>query len=327
MLIVLSFVFLITSCGQKRKNTKVRSIGNTSEILVVLDSEQQWDNIVGKTIRSYFGQEQYGLPQPEPVFKLAHLTKRSFSELFKKHRNILIIQIDPKKYAIPKVETFEDLWASPQRVIHVQAPDNQSFVKLLNSRAEAIAEKYNQAERQRILSVYRPSSRNKVTDKLVKTFGLKMTIPSGFFTAKTEPGFMWVRKEANDYSQGIMVISETYKDTAQFSTASIVARTNRFLMQYVPGEADSSFMQIDQEFVVPRTKAVTGFVSDYTIEMRGLWKVEGDFMGGPFLSYTFLDPRTNHIVTLYGYVYRPSKKKCNLLRQVEAILYSTRFVD
>ncbi len=59
--------------------------------------------------------------------------------------------------------------------------------------------------------------------------------------------------------------------------------------------------------------------------MRGVWNVEHDFMGGPFVSYTFVDPGNNQIVTIYGYVYHPNKKKRNLLRQVEAILYSVRF--
>jgi len=321
----LAMLIFLSSCEQSSKSTKPRSIGNTSEILVVLDNEQQWDNSIGKSIRAYFGKEQYGLNQVEPLFNIAHLNGRSFSDMFKKHRNILIVHIDPK-IEKPKIESFENLWASPQQVINFHARNNQEFVELLNKNASTILDKYNRAERQRILSVYRPSSRNKVTDQLVEKFKLKMTIPSGFFMAKSEPGFMWIRKEANDYSQGIVVITENYQDTAQFSKASIVARTNRFLKQYLPGEQDSSFMQIDEEFVSPLAKTVTDFVTDYTVEVRGLWHVEGDFMGGPFLSYTFLDQRSNKIVTLYGYVYHPNKKKRDLLRQVESILYSTQFV-
>ncbi|MCF6342197.1 MAG: DUF4837 family protein [Bacteroidales bacterium] len=326
VLCALFLVLLMSSCEQDKNGSKPRSIGNTSEILVVLDNEQQWDNTVGKTIRDYFGREQYGLNQPEPIFKLAHLTKKSFSDLFKKHRNLLIVHIDPA-IEKTKIESLENLWASPQQIINIQSPDNQAFVDALRENANTIIEKYNRAERQRILSVFRPTSRNKVTGWLAQAFHLKMTIPSGFFMAKSEPGFMWIRKEANKYSQGIIIISEAYKDTAQFSAASILARSNRSLKQYVPGEQDSSYMQVYDEFVVPHAKNISGFVSDYAIEIRGLWKVEGDFMAGPFVSYTFLDPRSNQIITLFGYVYHPNKKKRDLLRQVESILYSTRFID
>ncbi len=324
-LILLSLVFLTTSCDQKTGSTKPRSIGSTSEILVVLDNQQQWDNTIGKTIRTYFEKEQYGLNQVEPIFNVAHLGKQNFSDMFKKHRNILIVHIDPK-LTKTKVESIEDLWASPQQIINIESPSNQLFSEALSENASTIIDKYNLAERKRILSVYRPSSRNKATNQLAKTFHYKMTIPSGFFVAKSEPGFMWIRKEANNYSQGILIIAEPYQDTAQFSSASIVARSNRFLQQFVPGEQDSSYMQIDEEYVDVQVKTITDFITDYAVELRGLWNVEGDFMGGPFLSYTFLDPQTNQIVTLHGYVYHPNKKKRDLLRQVESILYSTQFV-
>ena len=54
-------------------------------------------------------------------------------------------------------------------------------------------------------------------------------------------------------------------------------------------------------------------------------EVEGDYMSGPFVSYTFVEPNSNNIVTLMGYVYLPNKEKRDLLRQLEAILYSARF--
>ena len=324
-LFILILAFLTSSCDQKRESTKPRSIGSTSEILVVLDNQQQWDNAIGKSIRTYFGEDQYGLNQPEPIYNLAHLNKSSFSDMLKKHRNILIVHIDPK-IKETKIESFVDLWASPQQIINIQAQNNQEFSKTIGENANTIMSKYKQAERKRILSVFRPSSRNKVTDQLVETFQFKMTIPSGFYMAKSEPGFMWIRKEANDYSQGIMVITETYQDTAQFSKASIVARTNRFLQQYVPGEQDSSYMQIDEEYLTALAKNVNDFATEYAVEIRGLWHVEGDFMGGPFLSYTFLDPQSDQIVTLHGYVYHPNKKKRDLLLQVESILYSTQFI-
>jgi hypothetical protein len=83
-------------------------------------------------------------------------------------------------------------------------------------------------------------------------------------------------------------------------------------------------MTLDEEYLVPEPKAVNGFAADYAIELRGLWDVENDFMGGPYVSYTFADNESEYIITVFGYVYNPNKDKRNLLRQVEAILYSTK---
>ncbi|NOX86218.1 MAG: DUF4837 family protein [Chlorobi bacterium] len=321
----LTMVFFVTSCTETVKRTKKeRSMGSTSEILVVVQNEQQWENNVGKVIRKYLAQDQYGLNQPEPIFKLSHIQKQSFSELFHKHRNLLIVNID-KNAKEPKIESFKDYWAKPQEVITITAPSAMEFVKMFKNNAETFIQKYSHTERERILSVYRSSCPNKVTEAVLKQFKLDMIIPKDYYVAKTDTNFMWIRKETNTFSQGLLIFEDPYIDTVQFSTASIIARTNRFQKQYVPGATEGSFMSIDEEFVVPRARVVTDFTTDYAVEVRGLWKVEGDFMGGPFLSVTFVDPRTNHIVTIMGYVYYPAKDKRDMLRQLEAIIYSTTF--
>jgi len=63
----------------------------------------------------------------------------------------------------------------------------------------------------------------------------------------------------------------------------------------------------------------------YTVEMRGLWKTEGAFLGGPFVSYTTVDTIRNRVVTVDGFVYGGKKTKRNLIRQVEAILTTLEF--
>jgi hypothetical protein len=323
LLVVLIFT---TSCDQNDKRSgKVRSIGNTSEILVVVENEQQWENHIGQVIREYLGRDQYGLNQAEPIFTLAHVSKTSFSDLLKKHRNILVVEIE-EKVTESKIESSIDLWAKPQQIIKITSPSSSDFVSVFESNAAIFEEKFSKTERDRILTVFRASSNKKVVKKMQENFGFKMTIPREFYTAKTAPDFMWIRKEVAKYSQGILIMSEPYQDTAQFSQASIISRIDRNMQEFVPGTVEGSFMVTSDEYVIPKSEVINNFITDYTIETSGIWKVKHDFMGGPFLSYTFLDKRNNQIITLLGYVYQPNKKKRDLLRQLEAILYSTEFV-
>ncbi len=60
------------------------------------------------------------------------------------------------------------------------------------------------------------------------------------------------------------------------------------------------------------------------IEMRGLWNLEGGFMGGPFISYAFIDSATTRAVVVTGFVYAPREEKRELLRQVEALMYTVK---
>ncbi len=324
-IIALLVVITISSCDDNIKRSGLpRSIGNTSEVLIVLQNGQQWDNIVGQSIKRNLAQDQYGLTQVEPIFDLAHITINNFSDMFKKHRNILIVNID-KKATETKVEKFTNKWSNPQRIIRITSPSASIFADELEQYTDGIISDYSEAERSRILSVFRPSSKNKVLKAVRDKFKLDITIPQGFYVAKTEPGFMWIRKEVTDFSQGIIIISEPYINEEQFSTNSIVARTNRDLKLYIPGEAKESYMAITEDYVPTIAKQIDDFVSEYTIEVRGVWNVEHDFMGGPFVSYTFVDSNTDQIITIYGYVYHPNKKKRNLLRQLEAIIYSVKF--
>ncbi len=321
----ITFIFLFTSCDENiKKNGLPRSIGNTSEVLVVLQNDEQWESMIGDTIKHYLGEFQYGLMQAEPIFNLSHITINNFSDMFKKHRNLLIISIDNNATDVT-VETSVNKWASPQQIIKMNTPSSRLLADEFHLYYEEIIAGFNKAERERILNVFRPSSRNKVRSSVLKKHNIDITIPQGFYVAKTEPGFMWIRKEVSDYSQGIVIISEPYMDEAQFSQQSIIARSNRDLAQYIPGPTEESYMSLDEEYIPAKRTIINDYPIDYAVEIRGVWIVKQDFMGGPFISYTFTNPDYSEIITLMGYVYHPNKEKRDLLRQLEAILYSVKF--
>ena len=58
--------------------------------------------------------------------------------------------------------------------------------------------------------------------------------------------------------------------------------------------------------------------------MRGLWRVQGDMMGGPFVSHTRLDEQNNRVIVVEGFVYAPETEKRNFIRRIEAALYTLR---
>jgi hypothetical protein len=61
--------------------------------------------------------------------------------------------------------------------------------------------------------------------------------------------------------------------------------------------------------------------------MRGLWKLEHDFMGGPYISLSVLDPARKRVITVEGDVYAPKNNKRNLLQQVAAMIYTLDLPD
>jgi hypothetical protein len=57
-------------------------------------------------------------------------------------------------------------------------------------------------------------------------------------------------------------------------------------------------------------------------EVRGLWDVYNDYMGGPFVAHAFYSQDGKDIIVLLSFVYAPRYDKRQYLRQVESILYS-----
>jgi hypothetical protein len=86
----------------------------------------------------------------------------------------------------------------------------------------------------------------------------------------------------------------------------------------VPGQFENTYM-ITEHLYEPIMKKVT-IDGKNAIETRGLWIVKNDFMGGPFLSYTFPDKKNNRLIIIEGFSYSPSVKKRDFVFELEAIL-------
>lgn len=316
-----------SSCDRSNdKPRKERSAGGTSEILVVTQNEEQWEGMIGDTIRAFFLQPQYGLPQPEALNKLTHINVSGFSDMFKKHKCLLIVEINPNLDK-PVVETGEDLWAAPQRVMKIVAPDRTSWCQVFNEQKEAYKVMYDKVERDRIMTVLRPSNDVNITKRIKEKMGFDITIPSGFFIAKDEPDFMWIRKELDKNSFGLFIYTTPYKDTLQLEMNSLVSTRDRMMQKYVPGPTNGSFMTTDKFDMPPVVSYISNYPTGFAAEMRGLWCLVGDYMAGPFVSYTFPDNATGNLVTLEGYVYYPNHDKRDDLLQMQSILYSVRMAE
>lgn len=324
---LIAAVCMLASCAEESAaGRKDRSIGGTAEIEVVTQNNEQWNGMIGDSIRHFFLDYQYGLPQPEARCDVAHINVSGFSNMFQKHKCILEVEINPSlEKAV--AETAEDLWAAPQRYVKISAPNATAWVELFEKQKEVYLQWFNKVERARILNVFRPTADKGIADAIAQKFGFTLTVPQGFYIAKDEPNFMWLRKELERSSSDLVIYQVPYQDTAQFNAESLVAMRNMMLGRYIPGPSEGSYMSTEIEFVPPLLTNVHDFPAGYTMEMRGMWRVENNYMGGPFVSYTFADSRTGNLVTVEGFHYEPNQKKRNMLLQLESIAYSLKFVE
>ena len=322
---IIALVAVMTSCFNKKvDNRKDRSVGGTSEILFVTQNDEQWNGQMGQAVRDFFEQEQYGLPQPEKTFKVAHININALNDMFKKHRNLIIGEIVPD-LTNPIIETQDNWQSAPQYAIKIKAKDAETWVKVFDNQKDELKKIFDNNERARFMDFFRPMANAKVMDALKNTYGLTMTIPDGYYVAANNNYFTWLRKEETDKSFGLIIYQLPYRSTDDFSEERLIKRCDSVTKKYIPGPTDGSYMTLDKEFIKPVFRVVPEFPATYAVEMRGLWKTEGEFMAGPYVAYTFVNPQANRITTVEGYVYYPNKPKRDLLRQVETIIWSLKF--
>jgi len=317
-LILLSlFLFSCNTPGGKMETIT----GKSGEVIVVIGKEV-WKGSEGSILREYLSQSQSSLPQEEPIFDLINVPPEAFVSLFKTHRNILTVKISPT-YTEPKVEFTNDTWAYPQAVVNIQASSTENFIELFKANGDKIIAYFLKAEKDRLKSMYKAVNEKAVYNTLLDEFHLQLYVPRGFNIVKKDSNFVWIRYDTPLITQNILLYTYPYDSDSIFTKNYQVEKRNMVTKANVSGPRPGSYMTTEME--IPQDFSIFKYNGNYASEMRGLWRVENDFMGGPFISLSVLDASRRRVVTIEGNVYAPKNDKRNYLRQLEAMVYSLEF--
>lgn len=314
------FVLLLFGCkpDQQVEGVLPGVSGKPGEILVVMDTSK-FNHEEGLAMKKKLQEAHKALPQAEPMFDLINIPGHAFKNVFRRYRNILIVNID-SKYSKPRFAVRKNVYAKPQTIIHAQAPNDSSLRELFNQKGEVAVEKFLDAERSRYINTYKDISNAEAMDHLTKKFGIDLVIPKGYAVKLDTTNFSWISQETPDYTQGIFVYKRPYKENHSFTVANLVNTRNTFTEKYVPGPSLDSYM-IVEELLTPYLNRQVINGNEVAI-MRGLWKVKNDFMGGPFVSMSILTKDKKQVITADGFVYAPRFDKRDYVRQIESILYT-----
>lgn len=321
-LIIASLVF-ITSCDFRTETLKPKVSGLAGEVILVM-SQADWDSGIGDECRKILSTDLFGLPQSEPVFDVIHVTPERFDNIFTSHRNIITVKTNPH-FTEPKIVVLNDQWSFPQLVINVTAATDSTCINLLSDNANQIVDRINVAERERVMINYKRYQEAGIYNALVQKYNVSLTIPKGYNLDVDSSNFIWISNETPLVSQGIFVYFYPYTDEANFLPEELVSKRNQFLKDFVEGPSVNTWMTTED--ILPPDYSEFEHDGRYYAKLRGLWKLENGFMGGPFISLSTVDEKRQRIVTVDGYVYAPSEEKREFLRQVESILYSLEILD
>ena len=319
----LSLIFLVAlvSCQSNQGAGLSRNVTGRAGELVVVISDEAWDGKPGTIIRENLAQEQLALPQDEPLFDLIKVRHEGFKSIFKTTRNIIQTRISPNVDSVGV--TFQDnVWASPQATVIIQTRNENEFEELFNKNKDRIMSYFLKAEKDRLAMNYDKYFERGVYNVLDNDFGFTLKVAPGFQIAEQKKDFIWLKYETPEISQGIILYTFPYVSDSAFMVDYQLKVRDSILRANVPGPTQGSFMATERR--IEQINNYRQHNGNYASEMRGLWRLVNDFMGGPYISLAVLDAASQRVIVAYGYVFAPSKDKRNLLRQVEAMIYSLK---
>ncbi len=295
------------------------SSGNPYEVMVVCE-DSLWQGYAGMAMRAVLEKEVPMLPQPEPMFHVSHITPARYNRITNIFRNIIKIEVD-RQTTMPKMRYERNVFSDPQIIITVKGPDGNSISTYITEQTKQFIQNLSAEEINRNAAGLEEDYNIKFYRQCKKMFGCELFIPNDLLKMKVGDDFIWASNDGLATIQNICVYSYPYVSEKVFTSHAYIALRDTFMRRNIPGAEPGQYMATNHDYVQVKPMSVRG---RYVFEARGLWHMENDMMGGPFVSHSTVDTVNNRVIVVEGFVYAPEKMKRTMIRRLEAALYTLR---
>lgn len=349
-ILLVSLGITAQSCESTHKSGSKHGMsvtGKVGEILVVCD-KGIWESDIKECLDTNLTQWIMPYFPDVATFELVHKTPDHFTQGVKRYRNTLFLNIDPNhKGDKGKIEKREDVWANGQMVVDITGKDFNQLAETCKYGLDEVHEVFDEIEWKRIIRGFKANRTATLRDKIKANFGIDIALPSNasivtrrknFYRIEFPPASRPIEfvgsgtTDVGDVFSGLMIYQYDYSDTAQFDFNQLLKDRDTMLKYNVPHEIEGLYMgtQYDKRiypegnYVWNESKTIHG------MDMRGMFMFKGrpiHSTGGAFWAFHFVNPNTNKLICLSGYVDAPPTTSwTHPLREVEAILRSVELV-
>lgn len=320
-LILLAAALSLTAC--KKENFFPTASGRPYEVLVVMDSTD-WKAPHGRALFDVLDTDVPMLPQSERSFRISQTEVKDFDRVLNIFRNIIIVNIDPRQFTRTKMKFTRDKWAMEQIVLTINSPSEEEFRNFCVERRQDIVDFLTRTEMNRLVKELK-QKHSKVTFDLAKQiFDCEIFAPKELQSYKKGKDFVWTSNNTASGLENIVIYSYPYEGPHTFNKEYLCHKRDSVMQVNLPGEKPGMYMQTDTLCSVVRPIVVH---NNYAMEMRGLWIMRNDCMGGPYVSHHRVDTENNRVIVVEGFVYAPEKMKRGLIRRLEGSLYTLKLPE
>ena len=330
------------------EQSKPKGRGEPGEIVLVLDSAR-WAGETGSALRQIFHESVDGLPRDEPMFDLRHINPFQFKGILKNAKNvILVVPInDPQnesirmrnfftKDALDSMRQNEDiflitrknLFATNQNVLFLIGHGNDDLVRKIRNNSDRMRAFFNRIEETRAYErLYNVRTERLIMNNLQEKYGFVLDVPFGWKIAEEKEKFVWLRQPTDKIDKNIFIAYKPYIDQKQFADDSLIQWRNEIGRKYIYEDPKNEVSYMITEPEIPPTITEVNFNGNYAKKMIGRWKTRNVSMGGPFVSYAFVDENTGRMYYVEGFLFSPGVDQRELVRELDVILKTFRTVS
>ena len=319
---ILTLLFPIVLAGCEGGSVLPTVTGTMYDLLVV-GNKTVWEDTAGHMMQKAFSAPVPNLPENEENFNVIYLPTSQFDNLVKPARNIFFYEIDSVLYTKASVRYLKDQWARNQAVVRINAPSQQAYMEAFEKNKVQIFRYFSDAEEKRALNYYASYQNYDAAKRAQEMFGIDLLVPGELNKTKEGDKFLWISNGNVDLTKNIVIFSFPYTSQGDFELSHLLAVQDSFTKAGIPCSNDDSYMK-NQPNIIPVKEVLKAADSEYCVEYRGMWECDGDLMGGPYVSRSYLTADKRNIVTVMALLYGPGRSKRNPLRMLEASLGSVR---
>lgn len=315
---------LLAGCKQGIKEFVMpEASGEPYEVYIVMP-EAMKGTALDDTLHSVLEYPMECTPNGDEYFKVRYLTPESFrSNIIRIVANVLVVDIDAQNVSIPTVKMKRNEYANHQLILTASARHADSLAVHIAQLQEGIRRAYVGNEINRRIAVLQKDNNRTQGDRLARLQNARMLIHENLKipgVGATDSTFFWCTDNGSRKESHLVVYSIPYTSPDVFTLEGAVAVRDSVMRANIIGD-QGAYMTTNKRIILPEYRALN-IGGRYVGELRGVWRMENGLMAGPFVCHIRLDELTGRVVFAEGFCYAPQDGKRQLLRQLEASLYT-----
>jgi len=338
LLLPAALLILFSAC---EGDYRPKSFGAVDEIYVVMDSTD-WNSDTAMAIRETFGRQIETVPTAENAYTLKFLDFNTNDDLdrIQEYKNLIFaaplggdnnvsrfiggILSDEIEQRVRNDESFafplSDRWVRDQWTLILTSTSDEALAeKIINSEESLVTHLMNREFERRIENIYDRGEQVAISDSLWRDYGWKVRMQHDYIQVIDSSNAVMFRRYLPENNRWMWAWWKNEVSEAEFIDPEWINATRDSLMEHlVQGEREGSYVTTDYRRPLETREIET---DDRLIgyETKGLWRMTNDFMGGPFVHFTYYDPMTDRLFMVEYAQFAPSVSKRRFVRQFQAM--------